>query len=258
MNVALPALIVFLLVLPGYIARSQIKLAEREKLDYSPFGAVVAEGLIWAAALHALWLAFCALFDRFLDLRILLGLLSSSPTLQAEAIAATATESGQIACYFGTQLLAAALATPGFRRLITRMRLDRAESPLAWLLRFRRAPWYYLLSGADFDADDVPDLISIAAVVDVSGEAVLYVGTLADYYFDAEGRLDRLVLEAVERRPLATDRATVGESQPERFYRIDGDYFVIRHEQIISLNVRYVRIARAATQAPQPLAAATT
>jgi len=34
MNVALPALIVFLLVLPGFIARSQIKLAEREKLDY--------------------------------------------------------------------------------------------------------------------------------------------------------------------------------------------------------------------------------
>lgn len=246
MNVALPALIVFLLVLPGFIARSQIKLAEREKLDYSPFGAIVAEGLIWSAVLHAIWLAACALFGRVLDVGILLGLLSSHPALQATAVARVSAESGQIACYFATQLLAATVATSNVRRLITRWRLDRADSPLGWLFRFRRAPWYYLLSGADFSKDEVPDLISIAAVVDVAGEPVLYVGSLANYYFDTEGRLDRLVLEAVERRPLGADKN--GESaDAERFYRIDGDYFVIRYEQVISLNVRYVRLADSQT-----------
>lgn len=244
MDVALPALIVFLIVLPGFIARSQIKLAEREKLDYSPFGAVVAEGLIWAATLHLAWLAGCALLGRHLDLEVVLGLLSSSPALQTAAIATTKLEAGQIAWYFGTQLFAASLLTPSFRRLITRCRLDRAGSRLSWMLRFRRAPWYYLLSGADFPKGEIPDLISVAAVVDVAGAPVLYVGTLADYYFDAEGRLDRLVLEAVERRPLADDRST-DEASTERFYRIDGDYFVLRYEQIISLNVRYVRLPNA-------------
>lgn len=256
MNIALPALVVFLVLLPGFIARSQIKLAEREKLDYSPFGAVVAEGLIWSAALHATWLTACAGLGRFLDLRILLGLLSASPTLQAEAIALAHAESGQIAWYFGSQFLAAALFTPLIRRLITRYRLDRADSPLAWLLRFRRAPWYYLLSGADFAADDAPDLISIAAVVDVSGEPYLYVGSLVDYYFDAEGRLDRLVLEAVQRRPLAADKFAT--ENPERFYGIDGDYFVVRYEQVISLNVRYVRLDKAHNGTTPDIAAAAT
>ncbi|MDG2526510.1 hypothetical protein P6166_14230 [Stenotrophomonas sp. HITSZ_GD] len=246
MNVALPALIVFLIVLPGFIARSQIKLAESEKLDYSPFGAIVVEGLVWAAALHAIWLLACALAHRYLDLGLLLGLLSSSPALQSEAVAAAQSEAAQIAWYFGTQLLAAVVATPILRWQITRHRWDRSDSRLAWLFRFRRAPWYYLLSGADFAKEDVPDLISVAAVINVAGEPVLYVGTLEDYYFDSDGKLDRLVLEGVERRPLSADKSLDKEAhEPEaaRFYRIEGDYFVIRYEEVISLNVRYIRLA---------------
>jgi len=240
-NLALPALVVFLLLLPGFISRSQVKLTERDKLDYSPFGTVVTEGFLWSLALHLLWLLACTLGERYLDLRILLGLLSSAPAVQAEAIARADAQAGQIALYFGSQLLAAALLTPLTRRLISRWHLDRGGSPVAWLLRFRRAPWYYLLSGADCARDEVPDLVSVAAVVDVAGEAVLYVGTLVDYYFDAEGKLDRLVLEAVQRRPLRTDKADSPEPTP--FYRIDGDYFVLRYEQVMSLNVRYVRLA---------------
>ena len=41
MNVALPALVIFLLVLPGFVFRSRFKRAERTALDYAPFGRVV-------------------------------------------------------------------------------------------------------------------------------------------------------------------------------------------------------------------------
>ncbi|KRG41651.1 hypothetical protein ARC20_01175 [Stenotrophomonas panacihumi] len=239
MNIALPALVVFLVLLPGFICRSQVKLAERDKLDYSPFGTVVAEGVLWSVLMHALWLGACALAGRHLDLRILLGLLSSAPAVQAEAIAQAHAQVGQIACYLVSQLLAAAWLTPLVRRLIIHWHLDQSDSPVAWLFRFRRAPWYYLLSGADFTGDEVPDLISIAAVVEVAGEPVLYVGSLVDYYCDAEGKLDRLVLEAVQRRALAKDRRTARV----RVHDIAGDYFVLRYEQIMSLNVRYVRLA---------------
>lgn len=239
MNIALPALVVFLLLLPGFISRSHVKLTERDKLDYSPFGTIVTEGFLWSVVLHMIWLGGCALAHRYVDLRILLGLLSSVPDVQADAMASVHAQFGQIAAYFGSQLLAATLLTSLVRRLTTHWHLDRGDSPVAWLFRFRRAPWYYLLSGADFARDDVPDLISIAAVVEVSGEPVLYVGSLVDYYFDAEGKLDRLVLEAVQRRPLAADRR-MGRA---RFYDIAGDYFVLRYEQIMSLNVRYIRLA---------------
>lgn len=242
MNIALPALVVFLLLLPGFISRSQVKLTERDRLDYSPFGAVVTEGVLWSVVLHLIWLGGCALADRHLDLRLLLGLLSSAPAVQADAITRAHAQVGEIAAYFGSQLLAAAVLTPLARRLIMHWHLDRGDSPAAGLFRFRRAPWYYLLSGADFAREDVPDLISIAAVVDVSGEPVLYVGSLVDYYFDADGRLDRLVLEAVQRRPWALHPP---QGRP-RFHDIAGDYFVLRYEQIMSLNVRYVRLADSA------------
>lgn len=43
MNVALPALIVFFLLLPGFIFRTNLKRVERTSLDFSPFRQVVAE-----------------------------------------------------------------------------------------------------------------------------------------------------------------------------------------------------------------------
>jgi len=52
MNVALPALIVFFLLLPGFIFRTNLKRAERTSLDFSPFGQVVAEGILWASVQH--------------------------------------------------------------------------------------------------------------------------------------------------------------------------------------------------------------
>ena len=65
MNFALPALVVFALLLPGFIARSQIKVVERQSLDYSPFGQVVTEAVVWAAALHTVWtLATAQLLSR--------------------------------------------------------------------------------------------------------------------------------------------------------------------------------------------------
>ena len=57
MNVALPALIVFFLLLPGFVFRTNLKRAERTSLDFSPFGQVVAEGTLWASVLHFVWLS---------------------------------------------------------------------------------------------------------------------------------------------------------------------------------------------------------
>jgi len=68
MNVALPALIVFFLLLPGFIFRTNLKRAERTSLDFSPFGQVVAEGILWASVLHFFWLSVShTVFQRNFD-----------------------------------------------------------------------------------------------------------------------------------------------------------------------------------------------
>ena len=59
----------------------------------------------------------------------------------------------------------------------------------------------------------------------------------------AGGNLDRLILGGVSRRPLSKDKPAPGDEPmgpEERFYPVDGDYFVLRYAEITTLNVRYI------------------
>jgi hypothetical protein len=167
MNVALPALIVFLVLLPGFIFRIRFKRVERTSLDFSPFGRIAAGAVTSAAVAHLIWLALTYLaFGRRFEPIVLMQLLSSAPASQIEAAAAVAEDFGK--------------------------------------------------------------------------DAMLYTGVLDSFYFDAEGQLDRLVLQGVSRRPLANDKTIVDDA--DRFYPVDGDSFVLRYSEMITLNVQYVHL----------------
>lgn len=260
MNIALPALIVFLVLLPGFVVRSTFKRAERTSLDYSPFGQVVTEAVVWSCVVHGLWIAIAELvFGREFRPEVLLGLISTDPTGQAKAVSEVAKQWGWISTYFVSLLFFAVAAPALAREQIIRWRLDRTGHPLSRWLRFRNAPWYYMLTGADFEVSEAPDFIAVSAVVDVAGSAILYYGILDDFYVDQDGVLDRLVLEQVMRRPLDADKTsdsvTVGESEEgrqsglDRFYPVDGDYFVLRYSEAITLNIEYIKLR---TEEPRP------
>jgi hypothetical protein len=254
MNLALPALVVFILLLPGFIARSRHKQAERLSLDYSPFGAVVSEAVVWALALHLLWLGLSWLLaGRVLMPLVLFQLLSSDAGAQGRALQAVAADMATIGGYFASLIAFAHLGPTALRALIVRFGLDRVGSPVSRLLRFHEAPWYYLLSGADFAPGKRPDFIAVSAIVEVADRPMLYTGILDDYFVDRDGQLDRLILQDVMRRPLDADKpgaglaAVPGES---RFYRVDGDYFVLRYAEAITLNIEYIQL-RPAHEGPQ-------
>jgi hypothetical protein len=247
MNVALPALIVFLLVLPGFIFRSRFKRAERTSLDYSPFGQVAVEAVMWAGFAHLVWLAgACWLFGRGLEPVVLMRLLSSDPAGQAKATDAVARDFAWAGAYFVTLIAASYVIPKLLRAVISAYRLDRAAAPLSALFRFHQAPWYYLLTGADFRKEDEPDFIVVSGIVAIAGEAFLYVGILDEFFVATDGQLDRLVLRGVARRPLASDKpaaSSTTDTQARRFYEVDGDYFVLRYSEAITLNVQYGKLA---------------
>ena len=63
------------------------------------------------------------------------------------------------------------------------------------------------------------------------------------------------------RRPLGKDKPA-GDAPPagERFYAVDGDYFVLRYAEAVTLNVEYILLAEAegsAGEAPDDDAPAT-
>ncbi|MBL0420230.1 hypothetical protein JI739_07730 [Ramlibacter sp. AW1] len=236
MNVALPALILFALLLPGFVFRSRLKRAERTSLDFSPFGLVVTEGVLTAMVLHLLWLGAAALCTSYrVDTEVLLRLASSDAASQALASREIARSDHLIGFYFASLLAFSYLGPTVIRLAVTKWKLDRAGSPLSPFLRFHDAPWYYLLTGADFEPGEEPDLISVSAIVDMGSGSTLYTGFLEDFIVTPEGQLDRLILSAVTRRPLRTSAATAA-----RF--IDGDYFVLRYEEAITLNIRYISL----------------
>jgi hypothetical protein len=150
-----------------------------------------------------------------------------------------------IAIYFITILVFAYLAPAIARTAIIRWRLDRSQSPINFLFRFKQAPWSYLLTGADFSEADKPDFISVAAIVDTAGAATLYTGVLEDFFFDQGGALDRLVLSNVSRRQLTSDKIVspdMEEVNELRFYAVEGDYFVLRYSEAITLNIQYLKL----------------
>jgi hypothetical protein len=244
MNIALPALVVFVLLLPGFIARARLKRIEKQSLDYSPFGQLVTEALVWAAGLHMLWIAAMEWLGPYeLEADIVLKLLGADAAAQARALEVVAAQAASITCYFASLIAFAYLAPLAIRTLISSGRLDRADARFSSLLRFSAAPWYYLLSGADFKKDEAPDFIAISAIVNIAGQPFLYMGVLDDYFLDQEGMLDRLVLEHVMRRPLEKDKSSPSYDQElDRFYPVDGDYFVLRYSEAITLNVEYIKL----------------
>jgi hypothetical protein len=246
MNIALPAFVAFLLLLPGFIFRSRFKLAERTSLDFSPFGRVAADAILWAIFAHLMWLSFAfILFSRYFEPEVMLKLLSSAPANQSEAISKVSKDFTWIAGYFGSLFLAALITPILLRAQIAKWRLDRGTAPLSSIFRFHDAPWYYLLTGADFSEDEKPDLIMISAIVELAKDAVLYVGILDNFFFDSDGNLDRLILQGVARRPLSADKTKAEEVgiSDDRFYDIDGDSFVLRYQDVKTLNVQYFKLS---------------
>jgi hypothetical protein len=74
---------------------------------------------------------------------------------------------------------------------------------------------------------------------------VLYTGYLDEFFVDAEGQLDRLVLQEVMRRPIKADKEATNPGawyDASRFYPVEGDYFVLRYNETITLNIQYIKL----------------
>ncbi|MGE8067038.1 hypothetical protein [Pseudomonas sp. NPDC089569] len=237
MEIALPGVIVFLIITPGFIFRAQFKRAERETFDYSPFGRVVGQAFFWVVILHGVWLlATWLLFKQVLDVRTLLQLLSS---LKKDTLEVIYRDQLKITAYFVSLYMFCWLAPPYLREVIIEKRLDRIDSKLSWMLRFD-APWYYILHGAD--QEKKPDLIFVSAIVVVGDLSVLYRGALVDYIVNRhDGELDRLILRGVYRWNMKDLDASLSEQEiMDKSIYIASNAFVISYDETVTLSIDYM------------------
>ena len=117
-----------------------------------------------------------------------------------------------------------------------------------------RSQWYYLFKGYDTDNGKLPDLIYVATLVNLD-EPYLFRGVLENFQLDSNGDLESITLSTTSRRKLSQDRGEGCDGDNPSFYSIDGDYFVLRYSEIVTLNGFYIFAEVSAPRAPTPGAA---
>lgn len=162
-----------------------------------------------------------------------------------------------IFAYFATVYTLAWIAGACMHGFVRKLKWDRKKR---WL-RFEN-DWHYLFMGDVLDFSEASYRNSpgerrtaagatdrkatvVAAVVDLKDQSYLYQGFLIDFFFDANGNLDRILLDGVKRRTLQGDRDRLDRATPsyyddDGFYIVRGHYFVLRMSEIKTLNVDYI------------------
>ncbi len=257
MNFAFPALLVFLLVLPGIILRYSYARGPWGWASPTSLRRVseeLAYGVAFALVLHAIWLALVRRlgFDPDVGAMVLLlvGNFGDGSEQLDRVVTAVAGHYTGIAAYLVSLYAASAVVGNLGHRVVRRLRLDHRTKTF----RFDNY-WYYMLTGEVLDFREnagegrAVDGVYVSAVVDHSSGSYLYRGIVTDFTFDRDGALDTIVLTDAHRRRLVDDReegeprALVGPSEPdERYYEIRGDFLVLRSAEVRTLNLDYFAV----------------
>jgi hypothetical protein len=251
MNIAFPAVFLFLLVAPGFLFRQFLQRSEVRTFDHTPFSAIVLQAISFAALFNFVVAVGASLFGGYEievgdAVRLLVGGASVTNELSNRFNWLNFHPLSAIGYFALTNFLAVASAL-GWRAIVEAYGLDRRGRCAANWVR-GPAPWYYLFAGLDHPTG--VDGAVIAAIVEFKEGSYLYTGLLLDYEVNEKGELDRLLLVQAQRRKLDNDRVYDSDAQryaddPRRFYPIAGDVFVLRYDEIKTLNVSYLSLPSA-------------
>jgi len=257
MSFAFPALLVFLLVLPGIILRYSYARGPWGWASPTSMRRVseeLAYGVAFALALHVVWLLAVRRlgFEPDVDAMFLLlvGNFGERSEHLGRVLSSVADHYPGVAGYLVSLYATAGLAGNLGHRAVRRLKLDH----LTKTFRFDNY-WYYMLTGEVLDFREnagegrAVDGVYFSAVVDHASGSYLYRGIVSDFTFDRDGALDTIVLTDAHRRRLADDReegephVPVGPSEPdERYYEIRGDFLVLRSAEVRTLNLDYFAV----------------
>ena len=279
MNVALPALVILGVFLPGIVYRRHATLAgpfrRTRSLADEALEAFVATTLIHAPMLAALARARPAGLRPDLHAVMVLIARPSDAAVMEQAMASVTDHVWSVGLYFVAVCLVARIAAwivhswaVSARTPAERLSQQFQDEPGAR----RWAEWEGLFGLAD-ESPDEPDeagrlkrfvaallglqpavpregvIALVAVVVELGREPYLYLGLLDDARFDDEGRLDRIELSSAYRRRLSEEATAADQRQQlprqhrddplEGFYRITGRRLILRADEFRTMNIDY-------------------
>lgn len=239
MNIAFTTILLFIILAPGFIARSAYNSS---KLSVNDTNKNIVNELTWSIipslTLHTLFIAIIhnksSYFIDFQQLgNLILGVTTSNKAEQSFQ------QLGEFKyAIFSYNLILFTFSFfvgYGFRWFIRRLSIDRTVR----YFRFSNK-WHYIFTGECLDFEDVPDRYEeitdkiINILCKVNGKNVLYSGEYFNYYIDSKGDLEAVHLRNPIRRYLEKDNST-----EQDYYIIPSRYLVIPNSDIININFRY-------------------
>lgn len=250
MELAISALLLLVILLPGFIiqtAYTQGFWRWNTPSVNKPLVERIPTAIISAAILHLIWYGiahFCS--DDVINLNTLMmfitGKFGHDDELFPQALTSLSGRPVSIASYFLTLYTFAAVTGLLAHYIVRRTKLDLTTR----VLRFNNE-WFYWLSGEITEFAETADIggaidgIFLTTVVQHSDGDYLYRGFVWDFYFDKDGKLNRVILNNMDRRRLSAD---YDSSKPDenRFYPIEGDYFILRYSEMVTINLTYISL----------------
>ncbi len=246
MEFAFSALLLLSLILPGFILQfTYTKGTWRWNSPNvsRPLSEQIPSGVVSAAFLHLIWATICGYFYQ-INLKVLtmllLGNYGHDEEHFDEILENLSNSPYKITLYFLSLYALAAIIGFIFHKIVRVCKLDHKRR----FFRFNNE-WFYALGGelSKFtetkDIDGEIDVVWLTTIVHHEGKNVLYRGFIYDFYFDSEGHLDRVILTDVDRRDLSNDK-NPKKTDENRFYEIEGDYFILRYSEMTTINLYYI------------------
>lgn len=276
MNIAFPAIVLFLILLPGILCKYFYQKGDwTSPVAIGPIQNEIVSGTLFSLFLHAVFLFALSLFGQRIDYASLLHILSGKLPDDLQSIVDFPF---RITWYFiGSSIIGAGI---GFiaHKIVRFFYLDwRIDA-----LKFKNE-WFYLLRGEQSIIDSIKSEVNsvksekvspfeysreelrgvetgtviVSAVVNQGSTCYLYTGTVQDFFFGLHGHLDRIVLVEASRRLLEADKEQQNDEQQyteqqndetrhtrgynpardPRYYSLDAEYLVLRAESITTLTV---------------------
>ncbi|SNB27062.1 conserved membrane hypothetical protein [Flavobacterium psychrophilum] len=240
MNIAFTTILLFIILAPGFIARSAYNSS---KLSINDANKNIVNELTWSIipslTLHTLFIGLLHnLSSYYIDFQQLGNLILDVTTSNKAEDSFKQLGDFKYAIFSYNLILFTFSFFIGiaFRKwVIRKYGLDRTVR----YFRFSNK-WHYIFSGECLDFEDVPDKYEeitdkiINVLCKVNGKSILYTGEFFNYYIDSKGDLEAVHLRSPIRRDLDKD----GGKQ-EDYYVIASRYLVIPNADIININFRY-------------------
>lgn len=261
MNIAFPALFVFLLALPGIILRYAYRdWAWKIPVYRLPLGEEIAKSIVSAAVLHlfACWVADTIGYRvNFSDVLMLLtGGFGLPAEMLKSRLAAITAHPLAVTFYFLSLYAVAAILGLIAHIVVRQFRLDHLFKPL----RFDNF-WHYALNAetplfaeniseyaemldvSEADLATQESLTIVSCVVAHGPVSFVYFGFPIDYSFDRSGSLEKIVIENVSYQKLLTpdeEAATRAASGTISRSSIEADLLVLNAADIHNLAIQYI------------------